>query len=66
MNLFAEEKQTHRLGITYGSQRGWVGEGGYGLGVWDWHPHNEVYGMIGQWAPVGTCCIAQRTLPSVL
>jgi len=23
-----------------------------GLGVWDWHMHTEVYGMIGQWGPV--------------
>ena len=22
-----------------------------GLGVWDWHMHTEVYGMIGQWGP---------------
>ena len=22
-----------------------------GLGVWDWHVHMEVYGMIGQWGP---------------
>ena len=21
------------------------------LGVWDWHMHTEVYGMIGQWGP---------------
>ena len=21
------------------------------LGVWDWHMHTEVYGMIGQWRP---------------
>ena len=29
-----------------------VGAGGRdGLGVWDWHVHTEVYGMISQWAP---------------
>ena len=22
-----------------------------GLGVWDWHIHPQVYGMIGQWGP---------------
>ena len=22
-----------------------------GLGVWDWHMHTEVYGMMGQWRP---------------
>ena len=26
--------------------RWWVGRDG--LGVWDWHMHTEVYGMIGQ------------------
>ena len=30
----------------------WVGWGGdEGLGIWDWHMHNEVYGMIGQLGP---------------
>ena len=24
-------------------------DGRDGLGVWDWHMHNEVYGMIGQY-----------------
>ena len=27
------------------------GGGRDGLGVWDWHMHTEVYGMIGQWGP---------------
>ena len=28
------------------------GTGGrYGLGVWDWHMHNEVYRTVGQWEP---------------
>ena len=22
-----------------------------GLGIWDWHMHTEVYGMISQWGP---------------
>ena len=34
MNLFAEQKETHRLWKTYGYQRGQVG-GRDGLGVWD-------------------------------
>ena len=52
MNLFAEQKQTHRLWKTYDYQKGQVGEGRDGLGVWDWHMHTEVYEMIGQWGPV--------------
>ena len=35
MDLFAKPKQTHRLGKTYGYQKGHVGEGRGGLGVWD-------------------------------
>ena len=47
-NLFAEQKQTHR----HRKQTPWLpeGTGGVGkggLGVWDWHVHTEVYGMIG-------------------
>ena len=34
MNLFAEQKQTHRLGKTQGYQWGQMG-GRDGLGVWD-------------------------------
>ena len=34
MNLFAEQKQTHRLQKTYGHQRAHVA-GKDGLGVWD-------------------------------
>ena len=52
MNLFAEQKQTHTFWKqTYGYQRG---KGGWrdGLGVWDWHKHTAVCGMIGQWGPV--------------
>ena len=35
MNLFATQKQTHRLGKTYGCQRGqvWGGTDGWGLGL---------------------------------
>ena len=28
---------------------GWRGRDGQG--VWNWHMHTEVYGMIGQWGP---------------
>ena len=27
------------------------GGGKDGVGVWHWHAHTEVYGMIGQWGP---------------
>ena len=63
MNLFAEEKQTQTLknlwlpkGAGSGWGRGWTGDLGLAYahgGTWnDW--------------PMGTCCIAQRTLPNVL
>ena len=30
-----------------------IGVGGIdGLGVWGWHMHTVVYGMVGQWGPV--------------
>ena len=35
MNLFAEQKRVHRLWKTYGYQRGQVGRGRGGRGVWD-------------------------------
>jgi len=51
MNLFAEQKQTHRLWKkkTYGYQRGWVGGEGWigGLGLAFAHCGIQ-YGMIGQ------------------
>ena len=51
MNVFAEQKQTHRLWKqTYVYQKGQVG-GREGLGVWDWLMHTEVYGMTHQWGP---------------
>ena len=50
MNLFAEQKQTHRLSKTYGYQRG-KGAVWDELGVWDWHMHTKVYGMTGQQGP---------------
>ena len=28
-----------------------TGGGAGGLGVWDWHVHTGVYGMMGQWGP---------------
>ena len=27
------------------------GKGRDGLGVWDWHLHTEIYGMMGRWGP---------------
>ena len=44
MNLFAEQKQTHRLGKQTKRDRwgGWIG----GLG---WYMHTTVYRMDGQW-----------------
>ena len=57
MNLFTKQKQTHRLWKTYGYPMGQVGDRRDGLGVWDWHMHTEVYGMIGQQGPA----VEQRT-----
>ena len=54
MNLFAEEKYTDRLWKQiYGCQTNlWLPKvGGDGLGVWDWHMHTMVPGMIGQQGP---------------
>ena len=60
MNLFAEQKQTYRLKNLWLPKE--TGGGGRDeLGVWDWHTHTEVYGMIGQWGPA-----VQRTLPNIL
>ena len=51
MNLFVEQKQTHRLQKqTYSYQRGEVEEKD-GLGIWDWDMHTIVYGMDGQRGP---------------
>ena len=36
-NLFAKQKQNHRVWKTYGYQRGQAVGGRDGLGVWDWH-----------------------------
>ena len=61
MNLFVEQKEIESQTLkTYDCQRGALktyncqrGQGRKGLegwtGVWDWHVHTEVYGMIGQW-----------------
>ena len=57
MNLYAKQKQTHRLQKrTYGYPRGQV-EGRDGLWVWDWH--TIVYRMGGQQGP------AQGTLLNI-
>ena len=46
VNLLAEQKQTHRLKNVSFPKR--TGAGGRdGLGVWDWHRHTEVYGVMG-------------------
>ena len=63
MNLFAEQKQTHRLEqlmVTKGDRlRGWEKwTGGLGLAC--------AHGSIQNDWPTGICCIAQRTLPSIL
>ena len=43
MNLFAEQKQTHRFWKqAYGCQRGKIG-GRDKLGVWDSHKHTAIY-----------------------
>ena len=62
MNLFAEQKQTHRFWKqTYGYQRGQVMEeewtGSLGLAYARW-------GMWNDW-PMGTCCVVQR-IPNIL
>ena len=50
MKLFAEQKQTDfedKL-IDIKGDKLW---GRDGMGVWDWHMHTMVYGMIGQQGP---------------
>ena len=54
MNLYVEQKQTHRLK----NPRGQVEERGNELGIWDWHMYTVVHGMTGQ---CGTA-IQQREL----
>ena len=50
MKLFAEEKQTLK-NLQLPKETG-EGVGGRDrLGVWDWHMHTEVHGMINQWGP---------------
>ena len=61
MNLFAEQKYTRNLWKTSDYQRGQVGAGRRGPGVWDWHTLTGVSGMIGPQGPA-----AQRPLPSTL
>ena len=50
VNLFAEQKQTHRLWKTYDYQREQVVrvDWGFGTGI---HVHTEIYGMTGQQGP---------------
>ena len=64
MNLFAEQKEIHRLWKTYCYQRGQVGEwyGREGLGAWDQHMHTEVCAMTGPQRPA----VAQRTISTIL
>ena len=50
--------ETHSRTLKRGQAKGAVD----GLGVWDWHMHPEVYGMIGQQGPAEQ----HRTLPSIL
>ena len=48
MNLFAEQKQTHRFRKQiFGYQRGQA-VGRDLLGVWNWHMHTVVHGLTGQ------------------
>ena len=52
MNLFAKQKKnkTDFENKLYGHLRGQVW-GRDGLGVWDWHMHAEVYGMVEKQGP---------------
>ena len=43
------DSQTEKLVVTKGD--GWGGGWRDGLGIWDWHMHTEIHGMIGQWEP---------------
>ena len=62
-DLFAEQKQIHRLLKTYSYQRGQAGPAKDGLAALGCHMHTEANGMI---VAQGTCCIAQRTPPNIL
>ena len=59
MNLFSEQKQTHKLGKTYAYQRGKLEGEGWTGGVGSAYAHR---GLWNDW-PTGTCCVAERTLP---
>ena len=59
LNLCLSRDKLMVLQLPKGTGRG-GGRGG--LGVWDWRVHTEARN---DW-PVGTCCTAQRTLPSIL
>ena len=66
MNLFAEEKQTHKLLKTYGYQRGQV----QGVGGMDWGFRIGIctlrYMEIWNNWPKGTCYIEHRELYPIL
>ena len=38
-------KFENKIMVTKGDKWG----GRDGLGLWDWHMHTEIYGIIGQW-----------------
>ena len=62
MNLFIEQKQTHKLRKqTYGYQRGKMGEKD-GFGTWDQHVNTILYGMGGQWG----LAVQHREIYSIL
>ena len=52
MNLFAEQRLTDFEKEPMSCQKGQVGRGRDGLGIWDWHMHTDIYRMIGQQGPV--------------
>ena len=62
MNLFAEQKQTQTLKTNLWLPKGMGGEEGWTVGLGLAYAH---LGIRSDW-PIGTCCIAQRTLPSIL
>ena len=51
MKLFAEEKYRLTDFEKRMVTKGYRCRAGGGPGVWDWHMHNEVYGMTGQLGP---------------
>ena len=51
MKLLAEQKQTQQTFKTNLWLPKWTGGGRDELGVWDWHMHTIIYGMVGQPGP---------------